>query len=649
MPRQDELKKIERRARSLLLDRDIPAHKQEIIRTIKANQKLTPEEKWRAIIELVQSCPDRKVVMHGESVPPPPVKGTNRRIKKAVRPAAEPETPSPPIYAPTETSYYVDRINQEFRRTRLFRKRHLAHRDNRFGVGLRKRLVPTRYCIRVLEYIARNQGLILSRLVEILTAILNDPAAVDPVVFNHLRLVRRWMTEIPLQNTPYNAVKWMERYHFDKEFRDYISNFHSFLKMDAAGREQIIDEVELRLRAMEDLKKEELISGEPDGFRREKERRNLEREKEIYEYMMTFRSFLPLDEGQESLLSRRIRKEFTIDSYPGLLRMILQALVFQRPFTQSELDSYFQVGPPRVSVVDWDYSEDFLKKVGKDPEAMKQKKRDYLRKDLEPYETLSWMLQYEEAGRDLIPQAADEQWRLIDRKHYDPKAVYTENYISYLDAVIQYFKNTYIPLLDGSLIVFRDRGRYEHEGAIFSPGFLGSHLAAFDTILNEMHFFRTNNPTLAVSREEVQKIMKGASGPLAHLERFIRTTGDCFYHLGRELQRVYDLHRLWTLNRPVLPDHDPARTSIKDLPAEGAERGRPLPYHDCAIVSMESTTALTRELIGKRVIEDSLREGIYVRMNAFVYQVAYECLNQRVMRDLEDMKAIMKKIDGAPG
>ena len=648
MTRQDEIKKIERRARSLLLDKDIPAHKQDLVRTIMANQKLKPEEKWRAIIELVQSCPDRKVVMHEESIQPQPVRKSNLNKRKPA-PGGDAPEPTRAIFAPTETSFYVDRILGDYRHLKLFRKRYLVHRDNRLGVGLRKRLVPTANYIRVMEFIAGSQGLILSRLVEIMTGMLNDPAAVDPTVFNLLRLFRRWMTEVPFQNVPYRAVKWMERYHFDREFREYVTNFYSFLKMDAQGREQVIIEVERRLRSMEHLKKEDLLDGEPDNFRREKERRNLEREKEVYEYMMTLRSFLPLDEGQESLLSQRMVKEFNLDGIPGFLRMSLEALVFQRPFTQMDLDAYYQIGPPRVSADSWDYSEDFLKKVGKDPESLKQKMRDYLRKSLEPYETLSWMLQYEHAGQNLLARAADEQWRIIDRKHYDPKAVYSENYINYLDALVQYFKNMYLPLLDGTGIVFRDRGRDEHEGAIFSPGFFEGHLATFNAILKEMHYFRTNNPTLAVSRQEVQRIMKGASGPLALVERFIRSIGDCFYLMGKELQHVYNLHRLWTLNRPVLTDHEPERTSIRELPADGAERGRPIPYHDCVIVSVENGTALTRELSGNRVVEDSLKEGIYVRMNAFVYQVSHECLNQRVIRDLDEMKTLMKKIDGSRG
>ena len=88
MSSQEEIKKIERRARALLTSKEIPPHKQEVVRTLMNNRQLKPGEKYRAIIELVQSCPDKKTVLYrDEGVRPEPAK------KKKTPPPAEARKP----------------------------------------------------------------------------------------------------------------------------------------------------------------------------------------------------------------------------------------------------------------------------------------------------------------------------------------------------------------------------------------------------------------------------------------------------------------------------------------------------------------------------------------------------------------------------
>jgi hypothetical protein len=129
-------------------------------------------------------------------------------------------------------------------------------------------------------------------------------------------------------------------------------------------------------------------------------------------------------------------------------------------------------------------------------------------------------------------------------------------------------------------------------------------------------------------------------------DQLIRLIGECFYNIGRELQHWYDSHRRWTSFRARLADPDLLRVSIKerDLSAND-EQDRPIPYSDCVIKEVETGTVLVNELAGKRVLEDSLRDGVFINMNAFAYQVAYDCLNDDILHDLEEMKSLMKRIE----
>ncbi|OHD63031.1 MAG: hypothetical protein A2176_09430 [Spirochaetes bacterium RBG_13_51_14] len=644
MSRQDYTKKIERRARAMLISKDIPPHKQEVVRSLMNNRQLKSEEKYRAIYDLIQNCPDKKVVFHHEEVAPPePVKTRKTSRDKKTRP------PGQELFAPTETSYYVDDIYEKYYNLKLFRKRYLVHRNNRVGIGIRKRIIPAKSFLKLMNYIAEVQGGLAGRLVIIMMDMLKDPAADDPTVFNYLRLIRRWMTEVPLVHLRYDAVKWMERVQFEREMRNWITWFFSFLKLDGEVREKILIEVENRLRMMDDLRKDNFIDGEPDAYRRDKEKRNLEKEKQVYEYIMLLRSFLPVDPRQECLLSKRLKQRYGLDSFVDLLMAIEDALVFQRPMRQDDVETYFGVCAPLVSSIAWDYSEDFLKKVGKDTESLQNKKRESLRKGLEPYETMAALLRHDDAGQNLLLKGVEDQWRYIDRKHYDPKTTYNENYIHFLDALVQYFKNMYLPLLDGTTIVFRDTARQEHEGSFFSFNYFQSHLERFSSILDEMHFFRTNNPTLSVGRDEARKHMKGSGTSLGSVERFMRSIGECFYAIGKELQDVYEMHRRWVAGRTMTAGSEPVRDTIKDrLLDDTSEWGRPIPFYDCVIKEIEDGSALSKELAGKRVLEDSLWEGVYIRMNAFAYQVAYECMSEFLARDLENRKALLKKIEEAP-
>lgn len=626
------------------MSKEIPPQKQEVVRTLLNNKRLDPREKYRTIIDVVQTCPDKKTVLyHAEdAVPPAPDRKKRGDDAGAGKPA-------PALSAPTETSYFVDQLLRKHAAAGLFRKRYLVHRNNRFGIGFRKRLVPARKLLRIFEYLAETQGLLTARLTTIMMEMLKDPEADNPVVFNYLKIIRKWLLEVPLIRLRYDAVKWMERAQFDRELKGWALTFLSFLKLAGELREKIMLEVETRLRAMEDLIKETAVENEPESSRRDREKRNLEKEKQVYEYMMLFRAYLPVDPKQDGLLSQRMKNDFGVGGILDLIMALEEALVFQRPVAPDEVASHFGIQPPFVNQVAWDYSEDYLKKVGKDAESIQGRKKESLRKKLEPYEGMAMMLKIEDGGQSLLMKGAEDQWRFIDRKHYDIRTTYNENFITFIDALVQYFKNMYVPLLDGTTVVFRDTARQEIEGALFSFTYFQGHLDVFNRILDEMHFFRTNNPTLALTRDEVKKMLRGQSGSQSGIEKFIRSIGDCFFLIARELQRVLDRHRLWAVGRSGMPGDDVIRESLKEGALDAsAERGRPLPFYDCVIKEVENGTVLTREFSGKRLIEDSLRDGILVRMCAFAYQSAYECVSERLSRELEDRNKLMKLLEETP-
>jgi len=609
------------------------------------NRRLDQVEKYRAIIELIQTCPDKSVtIIEEEPVPAEPATPK----KKAGRAKGVGQSVSAAdLSAPTETSYYIDTLRAKYRSLNLFKRRWLVHRNNKWGIGLRKRLVPTKHFLKVIGFIGAQQTSIIGRLTEAMMEILRDPDADDPVVFNHLRLVRRWLVEIPLTRLRYESIKWMERPQFDRELRGWVIPFFSFLRMDSDLRERIMTEVERRIRAMEDLRKEEYVEGEPDAYRREKDKRNLEREKQVYEIMMILRSFLPIDPAQDCLLSRRLRERFGVDSLYEFMMAAEEALAFQRPLRREELEAYYGIQPPTVSATAWDYSEDYLVKIGKDPESLSRKNREVIRKQLEPYETVAFLLTVTEGGRSLLFAAAEDLWRYVDRKHYDPKSVYNENFIAFLDALLRYFKLAFFPLIDGSPILFRDMARQEHHGAIFSFSVMQVVCERFSRSLDDLHFFRTGNPTIFVSKDDVAQILAGRGGPLAHLQGMIRSAGESFYYITKALQIPYEMHRRWATGRSGPAADSLIRRPLTEEDLADAGGSRPIPYYDCVVKDLGSDHPLAKDLSGRRLIEDSLRDGLYVRMMAMACQAANECRDEHLRAEMDERKAILAKLESS--
>ncbi len=309
MPQKsDEMKKLERRAKAMLLGKDIPPAKMDLVRSLMKNSEIASWERYSAIISLIQSCPDKappKQRVERVEIRP------RRPVKRTQASGEAPEQRRVVVLEPGGA--FVNELYAKYKNRKLFRKRYLIHAPNKLGIGIRKRLIPAKRLLVVLGEVIAAQELILSRLSTFMQSMLDDPAVEEPIVFNYLRRFRDWMIATPLVQYSYDSIKWMDRGAFEDELKGFVVPFFSFLKLPAETRELIILQVENRLRTTDDLRKEEAGTNEPEAARRAKEKRNLEREKRVYEYMMLLRSFLPGGVRSDSALSSVSAAEIRAD------------------------------------------------------------------------------------------------------------------------------------------------------------------------------------------------------------------------------------------------------------------------------------------------------------------------------------------------
>ncbi|MCP4137255.1 MAG: hypothetical protein GY754_40170 [bacterium] len=646
MTKDTEIKKLERRAKSLLMNKEIPAGKMQVVRTIMDNKALLSEERNKAIIDLVQNCPDKKVERPADKPKPAAPKAAGKAAPNQRAPQKRNIRAEGGSSGPQELSTFVNALDQKYAHLKLFRKRLLVHRNNRFGIGFRKRLIPNKRFLKMMQDIGTFQEQIIVRISPILVGILNDEEAENPAVFNYLRLIRKWIMDSPLSSHTYDTIKWMERQNFEREFKSFIVNYFSFQKLGIETREEIILEIENRLRSLEDLEKEQVQLEDPDPERRAKEKRNLAREKQVYEYMMLMRFFLASEVPEDCRLSKHLKNKYRINDLTELFSIIGEVLLFQRPVTLVELISYYRIFSPQVSKENWDYSEDYLKKVGKDPLARQEKQVKVLQRRLKEYETRYRMLTLEYGGHNILMKAVHDQWKFVDKRERDLVETYKTNFFTFLDGVIQYFKNTFIPFLDGTFINFKDKQKKEYESAVFSPSYFEDEIETLGTLIDEVHFFRSNNPTLAISLAEVKKIMTGQIATMSDVKNFIVGMGDFFYKLGNKLQVLYDLHGTWEKKAAPLEDPAVIRIILKDPNIETGdyEKGKPIPFYDCVIEGFQRNDSLTRLLVGRKIYDLNSTDGIITYLLAFSYQAAYECINVRMLKDLKERKALMKTI-----
>jgi hypothetical protein len=642
MTEEKDTRKIERKAKSLLLGKDIPPAKMELVRSLLQNKSLLPEEKYSAVIEIIQSCPDKPV--EG-----PRLTSIELREGKKRKGAADSQGEAkiiPPSVEPSVSGVYIDEIHDKYRKLKFFKKRYLVHSGNRLGFWFKKRLIPTRRLLSLMREIVPYQERAFASIGPVLIEFLRDATFDDPSAFNYLALMTRSFGPVPLSRYEFDAVKWMERRDFEAEMKDYTTGCLSYYLLSAENRENMLQLFESRLRGMKGYAREIINDNDSDRTRAEKEKRNLEAERKVFDCMLDLRSFLSGAQAADSSLSRHLESRFGIRSLVSLLVLMNEALVFHREVKAEDLVSYYRVSPPVVSSESYNYAPDLLKKYGRDEESLKKRKIEALKEDLGLFEEIYLFLKFEISGQNVLLKSFDDQWRLVDKRRGDSTEAYKGDFISFIDGLLNYFNNSLAHCVDGSILSLENDNEEVVEGRIFTETFFERELRALEEVTREFFFLRTNNPNLVVPYDELQRIFKGQIKSMIHIGAVLKKIGGVFYHLGTALHRVLAGHKRWAgLGKPSgesaglrVPLDRNSRESMK------MSEGMPVPFHEYRLKAFINNFPLARTLAGMPVINADFNEGFIIIIVAFCYQLAYECGDEGIQGDLQNRKSILSTL-----
>ncbi len=658
MDSEQNRKRLERQARSLILSKDISLDDRDRINVLMRNQDITHEERYTAIIKILKKSPDKEIPdIEDEEEEEPETKKTpvlkkspvNQPVKK---PAAVPPQQGsyPDINGPTATKLYINDIELRFKKYKLFKKRYLVKRDTRLGFGFSKRLIPSKKFILLMNDIKSYQENILSRLPQILERILKDDSIESPVEFNYLRQLRRWMIVSPFTSIPYEKIKWMEQWDFERELKPFTVFFHSFLRVDSAVRDQVLALAERFLREEPDLVKEEIAGDEERSVSIRKENDNYRKEKYIFEYLGALRSFIAIHGEADSMLASFIKKKYEILTLEEALNIALEALVFQRPFTGTELREYFQIRPLSISNEAWDLSAARLKMYGKDPESRRRKLAEKLKRELAWYDNIYHFTKLDDGGRNLLIRSVEEQWKLVDRINRDAEDFVKNNFILFLEGVVEYFRNLMIPLLNGKNLMFDSYGT-QTEGAVFSHDFFYEEIQEVEFLSSDIYGFRNMNPTLKVSREEIKKIVTGKISSMNHVESIVFKAGSVFYSLGSKLHEVYHNHLKAMEDQVKDGNKKENRKEMRMAPLEPEDRNSAtcIPYSGCILTGFEPVNPLIKRIAGRKILSDTAKGGVIIFIIAYCYQVSDLCGYSQIQNDLGKRDIIRRQISELKG
>lgn len=645
MDSEQNRKRLERQARSLILSKDISISDRDRINLLMRNQDISFEERYTDIISILKKSPDKEIadIEDEDDVQETKKPQTIKRTPTATAVKREPVSlqPSarkyPDINGPTETKLYINDIFLKYKRYKLFRKRYLARRDNRFGIGFSKRLIPTKKFLLLISDIKSFQENILSRLPQILERILKDETIEMPLEFNYLRQLRRWMIIAPFASIPYERIKWMEQWDFERELKSYTVYFHSFLRVDSEPREKVLSMVEKFLREEPDLLKEEILESDDRSDAIRKENENYRKEKYIFEYLGALRSFMAIHGEADSLLAAFLKKKYEVFTLEELLNMTIEAIVFQRPFSGSELREYFEIRPLSISNEIWDISSARLKFYGKDPESKRRREAERLIKELSWFDTIYQSVRIDENGQSILVKSVEDQWKYVDRINRDAADSCKNNFIVFLEGMILYFKNLFVPVLNGDPLFFDLYGNTS-EGAIFSRDFFIDELRDLDQLAADIYTFRNINPTLKINEDELKKIVSGKITSMNHVEGIVFKAGSCFYSFGNKLHEVYHNHKAAVTKS--------GKTELKTIPLKPEDKDSDvvIPFSVCMLKEFDHQTPLIRRIEGKKILSSSMKGGIIVFIMAYCYQAALVCGYPQMQIDLGRRDIIRRQI-----
>jgi len=625
----EDIKSLERMVSRLMASKEIPQSTMGIVRPLISNIGISPEERYRTIIKMLEKLPEKSA-----------------ETKKSQKQQDQPKKPNPENesadHLHTETSLYVDSLHKDFRRFKFFKIRYLARRNNHFNIGFKKRLIPSKKLLKALEDIYLLQDEILERLPVISMSILNDKEINDPTYFNYLRLIRNWFQERPFASLDYGAIKWMERNHFERELKNYLYNAFSIKRLDSDKKDRTLKQVKDKLCLMEDIAKIEIFGEDSDAVKKDKERRNYEIDKKIYRYMTILHSFL-YDDNKNNLISEVLLEKYGVSGYDELMMMVVQALIYQRRAKMEDFVYKFEVKTPEVSSTNWNYSDEYLKKIGKDLSSRRQKVVDQLKERLISYDIVNEMLEMKDDDKSLVEKGVGLQWKIIDKNKVNPAEVFEDDFPVFLDGSVIFFDNLFRPFLNGELLVFHDKEKREIVSSIFAKDIFLDEISSLKKILNDFNNFRNENPMLVVSREEVLRILQGKITSMNHVENIVRNTGNLFYNIAQKLFPYFYRHRQWATSENPKTKLSIIRTPI----TANAEVQDPLPFYDCVIAGFTHFSPLMASLEGRKIISPVPRESIIGYILAYLYQAARLCLNAELMRNIEERNNIIHAIDEA--
>ncbi len=642
MPRDTEIRRLERRAKLLLMEKDIPQAKLDVVRSLLNNSELLPEERYNAILTLIQGCPDKPRKQKSEiRVSSSSASGSN------IRPISQLEV-MPEIKLRGDTGTLFS-LYKNYKPLKFFKKRYLIHAPNKFGITIRKRLIPAARLLHALKEVAGFQEQIAQRLPDVMIEILKDPDIEEPLIFNYLRVLHRWLISFPLITLGRESFKWMDQNSFETELRPYIYSFFSFQAVPIELREQVISTIESKLRVLPVYRKYEIIPGDPENIKKEKEKQNSVREREVNDYLMVLRSFMPPGVRVEDRVSTFLSAHYGVASFAHLLMILMEILVIWKEIDAAALQDYLEVAPPRVSKIDWEYSLDDLKKFAKDPESRRKRRLERVKQQLAPYEELYRFLNLRPESQNLLLRGFEIQWKSIDKRQKDFENIYEDDFFTFLDVCLNYFKNTFTPLLDGSLIYFIDEKKSPLEGRLFMPGLFTDDLNDLTQLIGEMHEFRSKNPSFTLSRNELKLIFQGRVRSLAHVERFIRDAGNCMYKFASAHHRLLVAHQRWVESAKPGAAPEKQEEGLTQKPAISFDAdGAPFPFYSCRVRGFERESPLSRILHDKPIVQE-MNGGVIGFMTAFCYQLALECINEELNNDLAERKNLLRELKELSG
>ena len=357
----------------------------------------------------------------------------------------------------------------------------------------------------------------------------------------------------------------------------------------------------------------------------------------IYEYMGALRSFIAVSGEPDSSAAKYLSKKFGINSISDFIHMSIEALIFQRPYTPDELKEYFEVEPVAVSKERWDYNQEKLKEFCKDPESIKLRALERLKSKLLWYDTVFQLVKIEDNGQNILLKSADEQWKLQDKINRDAHDSLQKNFIVFLEGIVNYFRNLLVPVLNGSMLELESRAGIT-KGAIFSPMLFEEELIEIEELNNEIYLFRSQNPTLKISHEEVEKIISRKISSMTHVEKLLYKAGKCFYFTGHKLHQEYHSH--------IKMLHSPQKKTSKNAPDQ---EGHLIPYHDYKLKSLGQKTPLLRRIEGRRILSESQKGGIVIFIIAYCYQASNLCGYKEIKNDISKRESLRRQITNIQG